>query len=227
MDDPGDGDGDETRTAEAVETSEAHDGPPDDARLQVVVERPWELIEIDRPGSDAPEVTRLEIPRQPPPDFQAQLSGYIHGVDAEQAHAAQDERQHRRLHVNAGGHAHTGDIPPELGRARQPGEQLAADVVDGARPLRLFERARPKGDLIAHEHASRAEPLQILFGGALAAHRDNLIAAPCQHVRRKAAHAAARAGDHDLAILRLLAVLLDAMNRQGRREPGGAQRHAL
>src|SRR5688500_18471454 len=99
-------------------------------------------------------MTRLEIARDSLPHLQAQRSRRIHRIDTEQTHAAQDEWHYGCFQLGTAGQSDAGDVAPEAHGAREPGEQLAADVVDGAGELRFFHRPRTEIDPISRQHAS-------------------------------------------------------------------------
>ena len=89
-------------------------------------------------------------------------------------------------------------------------------------------RGRDPG-LTASRSRMRLAPSARRYSSAdvLAGHRNDPIAAAGEHVDGETADAAARAGDYDFTVIRPLAVLLHAMNRQRRREARRAERHAL
>ena len=101
------------------------------------------------------------------------------------------------------GQADAGDVAPEDHGARQPRKHVAADIVDGAGPLRCFERPRAEVDRFAQQDARGAELLQIRVGALLAGQRDDFVAAAREHVDREAADAAGCAGHDDRAAVRV------------------------
>src|SRR5262245_54951102 len=155
-----------------------------DLVLDETVEGGRQLVEGDRPRDELVEMLRLQVRREPLPDMQADVAWHRRRVDAEQAHAAQDERHHRRLELVARSEADAHDVAPVVDRAREPGEDLAADVVDRAAPERGFERALAEVDLLAAQEARSAERLEVRVGLGLAAHRDDLEAARREDVDR-------------------------------------------
>ena len=97
----------------------------------------------------------------PEPDREAQVVRGRRGIDAEEIHAAQDERHDRGLKLRAAGEPNARNIAAKAHRACQPRESPAADVVDGAGELRRLERLRAVVDLLAQQHARRSEGLQV------------------------------------------------------------------
>ena len=188
---------------------------------------PWMIGEIDHPRRDPVELRRSEIRADALPDLEPRGAWCRDRVDPEQRNPAQDEWHDRGLELGAAGEPDARDVPPEVDGAREPGEELAADVVDRAGPLCLFERARPGIDLRAIEHARRAELTEIGLGIGLAAHGHDLVAAPGQHVDRDAPDAAAGSGHDDRAAVRSLRVLLHPVDGERGGETSGAERHRL
>src|SRR5262245_7040613 len=84
---------------------------------------------------------RLEVARHPLPHHLADIVRAVAGIDAEQAGAAQDERHYPGVQLGALRQADGADHAVFLHGARHPGERLAAEVVDCARPHRLVEGA--------------------------------------------------------------------------------------
>ena len=94
-------------------------------------------------GDAAPDLEPLRAPRG-------------RGIDAEQVHAAQDERHDRGLELRAAREPDAGDVAPEIHLAREPREHLAADVVDGARVTRGLERPAAELQVAAQHHLASA-----------------------------------------------------------------------
>ena len=182
-------------------------------------------MEVVEHRAAAAEAHRLDhVPRGSTRETHVARRG--HGVDAEQVHAAQDERHHRRVQLVAGRKSDAGDVAPEVHGARQPGEVLATEIVDRTSPLHGFQR------LVAEVHVLPAKDLrgtdftQVLVCVRLAAQRHHFIAAACQHVDGETADAAGCAVHEDRAVRRLLSVLFHAMHGQrGREEPAELEEH--
>jgi len=94
----------------------------------------------------------------------------------------------------------------------EPGEHLAADVVDGALPLDALQRLAAEIDLAAQQDAGGTELLQSNPARWLAGDGDHLVAPARQHVHGDAAHAAAGAGDNHRLALRVEAVVAQALD---------------
>ena len=78
-------------------------------------------------------------------------------------HAAQDERRHRRVELHVGGEADRRDGAGDLRRREQPRQHVAAEVVDGAGPRRLFERADLREiERRAQHHLACADVAQVV-----------------------------------------------------------------
>ena len=117
------------------------------------------------------------------------------------------------------------DVAPEVHGAREPGEHVAAEVVDGAGPKRFFQRALAEVELLPEQHAARTELTEIRLSLAFAAQCHDFVTAPGEHVDREAADAARGAGDDDRPATRDLPVLLHAVYGQCRGEAGRAELH--
>src|SRR5262245_27587671 len=124
-----------------------------DLVLDVAVEGGRQLVQGDRPRDELVEVPRPQVRREALPDVESHVARHRGGVHSEQAHAAQDERHDRRLELVARSEADAHDIAPVVHGAREPGEDLAADVVDRPAPERGLERALAEVDLLAAQDA--------------------------------------------------------------------------
>src|SRR5690606_28073083 len=199
-------------------SADPDDGPADDPALQVGIELRRQLVEGDGAASDLLQLRGLQVRADALPHGQSHVPRGGDGIDAEQVHAAKDERHDRGLELRAAGQADARDVAPEVRRPGAPRAQLPADVVDRAGPQRLLARPRPEGDVLAPQHARRAELPEVVVRIRLAADRDDLIATPGEHVDRETADAARGARDDDRSSAWLLAVLLHAMHGERRGE---------
>src|SRR6185369_16503813 len=134
---------------------------PGDRTFDVRLERLRQLVETESARDDCVQVTRLQVARDTLPDRETQRSGRVDRVDAEQIHATQDERHDRAFQLRARCEADAGDVAPEVGGSRQPGEHVAAEIVDRAAPLCFFERPRAEIEPFAQQNAAGAELFQI------------------------------------------------------------------
>src|SRR5262249_54617963 len=151
---------------------------------------------------DALEVRGLPIARQMFPDFVADAACGVDRRNPEHAHAAQDERHHRRRQRVAAGESAARDIAERMDYARQAREHVAADVVDRAGPARGFEWTLAPMQIVARDALRRAERDQIVEMFRLAADRVRLETGAREDVERERTDAAARTGDHDRAHVR-------------------------
>src|ERR1044072_493909 len=142
-------------------STDLDDRAPGDRTFDVRLEGLRQLVESDRGRDDRIQVTRLEVACEALPYREAHRARRKHRVDAEQVHAAQDERHDGTFQLRARGETDAGDVAPEVRGARQPREHVAAEVVDCAAPLRFFERTRAEIEPCAQQHAWRAELLEV------------------------------------------------------------------
>ena len=157
-----------------------------------------------------------------------QLGARGHGVDAEQAHAAQDEREHGRREPRAGREAADRDGAAVARGAQGVGGGRAADRVDGRCPARLLQRTvRLGGRLLARDDLVSAQAAQVVVLGGLAGRCPHLVAGAGERADRGAADAAAGAEHEHGAVGRGEAVGLQRVDRQAGGEPGGADGHGL
>ncbi len=162
------------------------------------------------------------------PDLLPQRHRAVGAVGAEQADAAQDERRDRRVELHAGGEADRADGAADLHRRQQPREHVAAEVVDGAGPGRLVERADLREvDRLPLQHLLRAQRLEVTRLLGLAGDRDDVIADLRQDLDRHRAHAAGRAGHGHRTVVGLQPVVLHQHDRLRRGEARGAERHRV
>src|SRR5688572_7480445 len=112
--------------------ADPHHGTAGYLAVDVSLERTRQLPEFDGARRDPVEVSRRQVAGDAVPDLEP-LGALRRGrVDAEQIHAAQDERQHRGLECYTAGEPDAGDVSPEIHVARETGQQFAAHVVDGS-----------------------------------------------------------------------------------------------
>src|SRR6516165_11418465 len=163
-------------------SADAHDRAAGDAAGDVVGERRRQVLEGDGAGHDALEVPWPQVGCDALPHRQAPFAPRRRGVDAEQRYAAQDEGHHGGGERRTRGEADAGDVAPEVDRAREPREGLAAEVVDGAAEARVLEWPRAEIEIFAQQHLARSELLQVRYRSHLAADRDDPVAAHTQHV---------------------------------------------
>src|SRR6478735_6730076 len=102
------------------------------------------------------------VGRQVLPDGVANRARGAGRGDAEQADAADDEGHHGRLQVDAGSIAAACDVSVRMDDARQPGEHVAADVVDRSGPTARFERALAPVQILARDTLLCAERDQVV-----------------------------------------------------------------
>src|ERR1700683_4495822 len=204
---------------------DAYHRTPRHAALQIGGKRLRQLVKGDGARDDALKMAGLEVGRDALPHRKAPLTPRGRGVDPDERNAAQDEGHHRGLQLRTCSQTDAGDASPEIHRACEPGERLAAEIVDGAAETHGLQRPRAELDVLAGEHLAGAQPAE---GGTrlpLAADRHYAVTAHAQHVDGDAADAARGAGDRDRTAAGLLAVLLHAVDGQSRGEPGGADGH--
>ena len=89
---------------------------------------------------DVVEVRWPQYPADLLPQRPTRTDGHQHGVDAQQADPAQDERHHRGVQRRTTGQATGGDGTAVVQRAEHIGQGGAADTVDGTRPPRFRKR---------------------------------------------------------------------------------------
>src|SRR5262249_5637124 len=99
-----------------------------------------QLSEGNGAGDDALEMPRAQVAGDALPHGEAHVAPRRRGVDAEQRNPAQDEGHHRGGELSPGGETDTGDVPPEVDRAREPAEGLATEIVDRATEAHILER---------------------------------------------------------------------------------------
>src|SRR5437868_830065 len=202
-----------------------HHDPAIDLGVDEVVEHARQLAERDRAAHLFQE-RRLQVAREALPDLLADVARALARVDAEQAHAAQDEGHHRRMEIEARRETDGGDDAVLLHRARDPGKHLAAEIVDRARPAGFVEGPDLlQVDALAQHHFGCADLLQPLALARFARQRHHLIAALGQHGNRHGADAAGRAVDQHRPALGCEAVVLHAMQRDAGGVAGGAEGH--
>src|SRR5690606_3446391 len=146
-----------------VASANADQGPPGVPAFEQGLEGFRQALERQFLGQGEVELLREKIGGDALPDLQPQLARRGHGVDAEQVHAAQDERHDGGVEFMAAGQADAGDRAPPAGGARQPGEHLAADVIDRTLPERLFQRPPAVVDVLAQQHTRCAQLLQVIL----------------------------------------------------------------
>src|SRR5688572_12665446 len=201
--------------------------PAGDFGIDEVVEDRGQFAETHR-ARHILEQRRLEVARQAAPDRLAHVVRALARIDAEQAHAAQDERHHAGVEVRARGEADRADDAVLHHRAADPRQHVAAEVVDRARPGGLVERL----DLLEVEAAAQqdllcTELLQPGRLGGLSGERDHVVAGLRQGGERDRAHPAGGAVDDHRAVGRLEALVLHAHDRNARGVAGGAERHRI
>src|SRR3954468_14543350 len=89
-------------------------GAAGDFPVEVARESPGQRREVDRARDHAVEMPRRAVGRDAAPDFEPFLAACRGGVDAEQVHAAQDERQDRGREFRATGQPDARDVSPEV-----------------------------------------------------------------------------------------------------------------
>ena len=177
-------------------------------------------------ASSSPRGRRSEARRDH--DLAPQLGARRHGVDPQQAHAAQDEGEHRRGQRRAGGEAAEGNGAAVARRAQGVGGGGASDGVDRRRPARLLQRAVGVGGrLLARDDLVRAEAAQVVGLVGLARRGPHLVAGGGQRSDGGAADAAAGAEHEHRPVIGAQAVGLERVDREAGREPGRAERHRL
>src|SRR4029077_12466585 len=154
-----------------IPSGDAHHGAAGDSTFEVSGKRAGQLIEGDGARDDAPEVPASQVGGDALPDRQPHLAPRRGGVDAEEGYAAQDERHHGRLELRAARHADAGDVAPEVHGAREPGEYLAAHIVDRAGEAGILQGTGAEVEILACEPLRRTQLLQVVRRGRLAAHR--------------------------------------------------------
>src|SRR5690349_19195460 len=100
--------------------------------VDVRLERTRQLGERDRARDDAFEMARRAVARDAAPHREPFFAPGRGRIDAEQVHAAQDERQYRRRKRRAAREPDARDVAPEIHLPDEPGEHVAADIVDDA-----------------------------------------------------------------------------------------------
>src|SRR5437899_5629042 len=85
-----------------------HHDPPPRCALQKALERAWQIVERDG-ARHLLQVGGAHVAREPPPHFLALNHGRGAGIDAEEAHTAQDEGGHGRVEAHARSEADRGD----------------------------------------------------------------------------------------------------------------------
>src|SRR6267378_5984615 len=204
------------------------DDPAIHLPLYEIVERRGQLAEPNR-TAHLLEQRRPHVRGEPAPDLAAQLgAGTLGRVDAEQAHAAQDEWQHRRVEVRARGEANRRDHAVHLHRARYPSEDLSAEVVDGAGPgclVQGFDSLQIQ--VLSQKNFPGAQLFQPVGFAFLPGERDDVIAELGQRRNGDRADAAGGAVHDHLPALRLEPVLLHAHDTDAGGEAGGAERHRV
>jgi hypothetical protein len=172
------------------------------------------------------KMSRSQVACQALPDTAAVRFADVTRINPEQAGAAQDEGHDRGVECRAGGQADAGDRSALFHGADDPGQDLAAEVVDGARPERLVERPDARRIERRPEHdVCRAKPLQIIDFGFLAGQCGDLIAPRGQHVHRQTTDTAGRAGDDEWPLARLETVFFHPYDTQRGRKPGRTEGH--
>src|SRR3972149_7906212 len=111
---------------------EIHDPPSTPGGGEQVVECLRQFGECNAP-CDAIEIARLQRRCELPPDAQLEIHRVV-DVDADQPHAAENEREYARAEIVPAGVAHRRADAVALHGSREPGELLAADRVHCTRP---------------------------------------------------------------------------------------------
>src|SRR5690349_10459369 len=132
--------------------ADLYDSAPRDLAVDVGLERTRKFGQRYRAADDALQVPRLEVARDALPHLQPLTARCGRGVDAEQVHAAQDERHDRGPELRAAGQPDARDVSPEIHVPRESREQLAAHAVDGAGETCRFQRLAAERQLLAREH---------------------------------------------------------------------------
>src|SRR5688572_7300589 len=131
---------------------QVYDDAAVDPGVDEIVEHPRQIAEGDG-AAHLLQQSWAHVAGQAPPDVAAQLRRRaVGGVDAEQAHAAQDERHHCRAEGRARRQPDRCDDAVDLHRARRPCQDLTAEIIDRARPGCLIQRSNFRQIEGASEH---------------------------------------------------------------------------
>src|ERR1700741_1540285 len=102
--------------------ADSHHGAAGHLALDVRRKRRGQLGEWNRAARDAREVAWRAVAGDPAPHLEPIRARRCRRVDAEQVHAAQDERHDRRLEHRAAREPDACDVPPEIDLADQARE---------------------------------------------------------------------------------------------------------
>src|SRR5690606_11041629 len=145
----------------AALSADAYDDAADDAAREKLREDVGQLVERHLARRDLVEASRLPFRAELSPELGAERGLDHRRVDADEAHAAQDERHHGRLELRAARETDRCDVTVRPRRREQRREHVAADGVDAAAPRGLAERSRRLRESLPIEDSRRAEPLEI------------------------------------------------------------------
>ena len=170
---------------------------------------------------------RAQVRGQPLPHLQPQGPRCEYAVNAQQVHAAQDERHDAGLQVRASRQTDARHVAAVAGGTGHPTELWPAKVVDATAQHGLQQRPTASVHILPPQHLGGAEAQQVLVRFRLAGDGPHLIAATGQQVNGQRTHAARGAIHGDGSAGWGLPVLFHAVNGQGRREPRRANLHRL
>ncbi len=151
----------------------------------------------------------------------------LYGIDPEQAHAAQDEREDRALETGTGGHAAGRDRPAIPDRLENVGQDLATDRIDRRRPLRLVQGLVGSAPIRGRHDTGRPQTPEIGLRGRLAGQGRHRKAELYEQRDGQRADPAGGPGHQDLALGRVETGLQKGVDAQGRGEARGAEHHAV
>ncbi len=169
----------------------------------------------------------VEFAREPPPCRDATRLCAHHAVDAQQRHAAQNERRDARRQIHALREAAGCHRAFGLRLRQHVGQRVRADRINRHGPALLAERPARRGQFLTRDDFVRPETLQIGFLLGPAGRGQNMPACLLQQRDRHRPDATRSAGHERGAIGGLHAVSLQCHQAQHRRVAGGADGHGL
>src|SRR5262245_32811938 len=113
-------------------------------------------------GADALELSDVEVARETLPRGLTHFARRHHAVDAEQRHAAQDERCDARRKIHALRETARGDETAVLRLRARVYECVAAHRIDDGGPALLLHRLARLRELVAVDHLARAEGFEVV-----------------------------------------------------------------
>ena len=205
---------------------DAHHGAPGDAAFQVGRKRRRQLVEADAARDDASQVARPADPWRCAATPPAASRAASRGVDAQEAHAPQDEGHDGGLELRRRRRARRWRCCPRSRRMRVSQASISPPTLSMAPPNCALSSGREPSRARRAAAPRRRRAREIVRRLRLAADGDDLVAAPREHVDRRCCRRRRVAPVTTMGPpCGRLAVLLHAVDGERGGEAGGADRH--